>query len=112
MPRLPGEQRGAPYLHSKVRYLLDDGDGQLVPHVRVQTGEQLLHNLAGQGADNHLNDFTGHHRWRILILTISLPDLRRFISFLIQLDSDREEETPVGRVLMGQIWLMEMLRML
>ena len=90
-------------MHSKVRHLLDDGDGQLVPHVRAQAGEQLLHNLAGQGADHHLHDFTGHHR-------MDDPDPGHLITraeeihiLLIQLDSDREEETPVGRVLMGEI---------
>jgi hypothetical protein len=46
-------------VHSKVRHLLYDGDGQLVPRVREQTGEQLLHHLAGQGAAGHLHEVTG-----------------------------------------------------
>ena len=52
-------------MHSKVRHLLDDGDGQLVPHVRAQAGEQLLHHQAGHGADHHLNEVTGHHRLEV-----------------------------------------------
>ena len=42
--------------------------------------------------------------WRILSYTISLPELRRF--FLIQLESGSKQETPMVRVLMGQMWLM------
>jgi hypothetical protein len=51
-------------VHSKVRHLLYDGDGQLVPHVREQTGEQLLHHLAGQGAAGHpiLHEVIGQRR--------------------------------------------------
>ena len=37
-------------MKSKVRELLADGGGQLVPHGRVQAGEQLLNQLAGYGA--------------------------------------------------------------
>ena len=48
-------------VHGKVRHLLDDGDGQLVPHVRVQAGEQLLHHLAGQGAAQHLHEVIAQH---------------------------------------------------
>jgi hypothetical protein len=43
-------------MKGKVRELLADGGGKLVPHGRVQIGEQLLNHLTGYGAARHLDE--------------------------------------------------------